>query len=73
VARSREPARPRVVAKIERPETLEALPAIAGVSDALMAARGDLGVEIGLAAVPRAQSAILEAGRAAAIPVIVAT
>jgi pyruvate kinase len=73
VARSCEAARPWVVAKIERPEALEALPAIAAVSDALMAARGDLGVEIGLAAVPRAQSAILEAGRAAAIPVIVAT
>ncbi len=73
VARRRAAARPWIVAKIERPEALEALPRIAAVSDALMAARGDLGVEIGLAAVPGAQERILEAGRAAAIPVIVAT
>jgi pyruvate kinase len=73
VAQWRGAARPWIVAKIERPEALEALPRIAALSDALMAARGDLGVEIGLAAVPRAQERILEAGRAAAIPVIVAT
>ena len=68
-----EAARPWIVAKIERPEAIDALARIAAVSDALMVARGDLGVEIGLAAVPRAQTRILEAGRAAAIPVIVAT
>ncbi|MGE5345708.1 MAG: pyruvate kinase [Acidithiobacillales bacterium] len=73
VERWRGAARPWIVAKIERPEAVEALARIAAVSDALMAARGDLGVEIGLAAVPRAQERILEAGRAAAIPVIVAT
>jgi pyruvate kinase len=73
IARSKEVARPWIVAKIERPEALDALVRIAAVSDALMVARGDLGVEIGLAAVPRAQERILEAGRAAAIPVIVAT
>ena len=73
IARSREAARPWIVAKIERPEALDALSRIAAVSDALMVARGDLGVEIGLAAVPRAQARILEAGRVAAIPVIVAT
>ena len=73
VARSGGAARPWIVAKIERPEAVEALPRIAAVSDALMVARGDLGVEIGLASVPGAQETILEAGRAAAIPVIVAT
>ncbi|MFI5181093.1 MAG: pyruvate kinase [Thermoanaerobaculia bacterium] len=73
VARARGAARPWIVAKIERPEAVEALPRIAAVSDVLMVARGDLGVEIGFAAVPRAQETILEAGRAAAIPVIVAT
>jgi pyruvate kinase len=73
LARSRSAARPWVVAKIERPEAVEALGPIAAVSDALMVARGDLGVEIGLAAVPREQARILEAGRIAAIPVIVAT
>jgi pyruvate kinase len=66
-------SRPWVVSKIERPEALAELAAIAGRSDALMAARGDLGVEIGLAAVPAAQTRILDAGREAAIPVIVAT
>ena len=73
VARSPRETRPWIVAKIERPEALDALPRIAAVSDALMVARGDLGVEIGLAAVPREQARILEAGRVAAIPVIVAT
>ncbi len=73
ITRSREKTRPWIVAKIERPEALDALSRIGAVSDALMVARGDLGVEIGLAAVPGAQARILEAGRAAAIPVIVAT
>ena len=68
-----EKRRPWIVAKIERPEAVVALTRIAAVSDALMVARGDLGVEIGLAAVPREQARILEAGRAASIPVIVAT
>ncbi len=73
IGRRQGAGRPWIVAKIERPEAVEALAGIAAVSDALMVARGDLGVEIGLAAVPRAQEQILEAGRAAAIPVIVAT
>jgi pyruvate kinase len=73
LARVPERHRPWVVAKIERPEALAALPAIAASSDALMVARGDLGVEIGLAAVPAAQRRILEAGRMSASPVIVAT
>ena len=44
--------RPWVVSKIERTEALAASTAIAAASDALMVARGDLGVEIGLASVP---------------------
>jgi pyruvate kinase len=68
-----EPKRPWIVAKIERPEAVADLAAIAQASDALMVARGDLGVEVGLAAVPRLQRRILEAGRRAAVPVIVAT
>lgn len=65
--------RPWVVSKIERKEALAALDALAAVSDALMVARGDLGVEIGLASVPRAQREILAAGRRHGVPVIVAT
>jgi pyruvate kinase len=65
--------RPWVVSKIERKEALAALDELAAASDALMVARGDLGVEIGLASVPRAQREILAAGRRHAVPVIVAT
>jgi pyruvate kinase len=65
--------RPWVVAKIERGEALSELEAIARASDILMVARGDLGVEIGLASVPRVQREILAMGRRLAVPVIVAT
>ena len=65
--------RPWIVSKIEREEALAALDELAAASDALMVARGDLGVEIGLASVPRAQREILAAGRRHAVPVIVAT
>jgi pyruvate kinase len=65
--------RPWVVAKIERPEAVRDLEAIARTADALMVARGDLGVEMGLAAVPGLQHRILAVGRAVAVPVIVAT
>ncbi len=65
--------RPWIVSKIERKEALAALDELAAASDALMVARGDLGVEIGLASVPRAQREILAAGRRHAVPVIVAT
>jgi pyruvate kinase len=68
-----EERRPWIVAKIERPEALRDLDRIAAASDALMVARGDLGVEIGLARVPAAQREILAAGRRHAVPVIVAT
>jgi pyruvate kinase len=66
-------SRPWIVSKIERREALAALDELAAVSDALMVARGDLGVEIGLANVPRAQREILTAGRRHGVPVIVAT
>jgi pyruvate kinase len=65
--------RPWIVSKIERKEALAALDDLAAASDALMVARGDLGVEIGLAGVPRAQREILAAGRRHGVPVIVAT
>jgi pyruvate kinase len=65
--------RPWIVSKIEREEAVRALREIAAASDVLMVARGDLGVEIGLAAVPGAQRAILRVGREKSVPVIVAT
>jgi pyruvate kinase len=65
--------RPWIVSKIERKEALAVLDELAAVSDVLMVARGDLGVEIGLANVPRAQREILAAGRRHGVPVIVAT
>jgi pyruvate kinase len=72
-ARTSNGDRPWIVAKIERGEALRELEAIARASDVLMVARGDLGVEIGLAAVPRVQREILAVGRKLAVPVIVAT
>jgi pyruvate kinase len=65
--------RPWIVSKIERVEAVRGLRDIAAASDVLMVARGDLGVEIGLAAVPGVQRAILRIGHEKAVPVIVAT
>jgi pyruvate kinase len=52
---------------------MEHLDAIIDVSDGIMVARGDLGVEIGAAAVPLAQKRIIRLGREAGKPVITAT
>ena len=62
-----------LVAKLERPEALVHLPEILEACDAVMVARGDLGLEMPLETVPRAQKEITMAGRARGIPVIVAT
>ncbi len=62
-----------VIAKIERREALENLRAIATVSDALMVARGDLGVEIGYEGVPAAERRINEIGNVLGKPTMVAT
>lgn len=51
----------RILSKIERPQALRVLDEICGVSDGVMAARGDLGVEIPFARLPVAQRAIAEA------------
>ena len=63
----------RVVAKIEKPEALEDLEGIIEETDAVMVARGDLGVEIPMEQVPLIQKDIIRKCRAAAKPVIVAT
>ena len=67
--------RPKVplVAKLERPEAIDKLDDILDVADAVMVARGDLGLEIPLERVPRVQKEILRKARARGVPVIVAT
>jgi pyruvate kinase len=62
-----------LVAKLERPQALEHLEAILHVCDAVMVARGDLGLEMPLERLPRAQKEITRQARLHAIPVIVAT
>jgi pyruvate kinase len=62
-----------IVAKIERPEALTQLDEIVHAADAVMVARGDLGVELALEAVPQAQLAILQAAHRSGTPTIVAT
>jgi len=62
-----------VIAKIEKSEAVEALEAILGEADAVMVARGDLGVEIGTAIVPLIQKQIILAALERARPVITAT
>ena len=63
----------RIVAKIEKPEALENIDAILAATDAVMVARGDLGVEIWLEEVPMMQKMIVEKCNKLAKPVIVAT
>lgn len=64
---------PLIVAKIEKPEALEVIDEIIAESDAIMVARGDLGVELDPARVPNVQEELVDAARAARKPVIVAT
>lgn len=62
-----------IVSKIERPEAIETLDEIVRLSDAVMVARGDLGVEFAPAKVPVLQKTILAAARKHRVPAIVAT
>jgi len=63
----------RIVAKIEKPEALENIDAIIQATDAVMVARGDLGVEILMEEVPMVQKMLVEKCNKYAKPVIVAT
>jgi len=62
-----------VIAKIEKSEAVDALDEILGETDAVMVARGDLGVEIGAAIVPLVQKRVILRSLERAKPVITAT
>jgi pyruvate kinase len=62
-----------LISKLERPEALSRLEQILGASDAVMVARGDLGLEMPLESVPRVQKEVTRRARALGVPVIVAT
>lgn len=63
----------KVIAKIEKPSAVTDIESIVEESDAIMVARGDLGVEIPMQRVPLIQKMICELGRKHAKPVIIAT
>lgn len=62
-----------LIAKIEKPAALQALDGILDHCDAIMVARGDLGVELSPQDVPVVQKKLVRAARARGLPVIVAT
>jgi pyruvate kinase len=65
--------RARIIAKLEKPAAIECLHEIVELSDAIMVARGDLGVEMPAEDVPSLQKRIISACRQAGKPVVVAT
>ncbi|HET9557178.1 MAG TPA: pyruvate kinase, partial [Actinomycetota bacterium] len=62
-----------VVAKLERPEAIDRLDEILEVADAVMVARGDLGVELAVEQVPPIQKHIIARANSLGVPVITAT
>ncbi len=75
VAEARELAKGRaaILSKIEKPSAVERFDDILAVSDGIMVARGDLGVELPVSAVPPIQKRLVRRCRAVGKPVIVAT
>jgi pyruvate kinase len=63
----------RIVTKIEKPQAVQNFSSILAVTDAVMIARGDLGVEMDVARVPAIQKQILTECQRARVPVITAT
>jgi pyruvate kinase len=64
---------PMIVAKIETASAVQHIEEIVGAADAVMVARGDLGIQVALQEVPRIQKLVIAMCNAAATPVIVAT
>ena len=62
-----------VVAKIEKPQAVEAIEDIIDISDVIMVARGDLGVEVSAEEVPPIQKQIISLCNLKGVPVITAT
>jgi len=67
------PARPLLIAKLEKPQAIAALDSILAAADGVMVARGDLGVEVSPERVPFMQKTIIRSAAAAGVPVITAT
>lgn len=63
----------KIITKIEKPQALELLEEIITISDGIMIARGDLGVELSLEEIPCIQKRIINACRKVGKPVVVAT
>ena len=63
----------RVIAKIEKPEAVREIDKILEVTDGIMVARGDLGVEMAMEKVPMIQKMLVSKSLAASRPVIIAT
>lgn len=72
-ARDLAKGRAAILSKIEKPAAVNCFDDILAVSDGVMVARGDLGVELPVSAVPPIQKRLIRGCRAAAKPVIVAT
>lgn len=70
---NRQGGKARLISKIERKSALKNIREIISVSDGLMVARGDLGLELPLEKVPRVQKKLIEQANFHGIPVIVAT
>ena len=71
--RDRIAGRARLMTKIEKPAAVTSLSEILALSDGMMVARGDLGVEMPLESVPGLQKQLVRAARAAGKPIVVAT